>query len=174
LIYAEEFADAGREVLPRQVIHTRPVAIDLAYVQKAVIATSTIFDFTNKSLIVDFKFPRSVVSNLEGERDGVLTVGNHYTSPPCWAVMPMGGLEPLYQSIYPVIGKEQSTSAFLFTGADMDNLAIKKETFKAMTVYALVTAGVRGNAVRMSATITNRAPSTSAPECFPVGRRGRL
>ena len=155
LIYAEEFADAGREVLPRQVVHTRPVAIDLAYVQKAVIATSTIFDFTNKSLIVDFKFPRSVVSTLEGKRDDILTVGNHYTSPPCWAVMPMGGLEPLYQNIYPVIGKEQSTSAFLFTGADMDNLAIEKETYKAMTVYALVTAGVRGNAVRMSRDVGN-------------------
>jgi len=35
----------------------------------------------------------------------------------------------------------------------MDNLAIKKETFKEMTVYALVTAGVCSNAVRMGTDI---------------------
>jgi adenosylcobinamide amidohydrolase len=61
----------------------------------------------------------------------------------------MGGLEPLHQTVYPVIDRQASTSSFLFTGANMDKLAVKKETFKAMTVYALVTAGVRGNAVRM-------------------------
>jgi hypothetical protein len=33
----------------------------------------------------------------------------------------------------------------------MDNLAVKKERFKEMEVYALVTAGVKSNAVRMSA-----------------------
>ena len=150
LIYREDFSDAGREVLPRKVIQTCPLTIDLDYVDRANVATSIIQDFPNKSLIVDFKTPRNLVSTLEGQRSGVLTVGNHYSPPPCWALMPMGGLDPLYQSICPVIGKERSSTAFLFTGADMDNLAIKKETFKAMTVYALVTAGVRGNAVRMS------------------------
>ncbi|WP_319524938.1 helical backbone metal receptor [uncultured Desulfosarcina sp.] len=150
LIYREDFSDAGREVLPRKVIQTRPLTIDLDYVNRANVATCIIQDFPNKSLIVDFKTPRSLVSTLEGQRSGVLTVGNHYSPPPCWALMPMGGLDPLYQSICPVIGKERSSTALLFTGADMDNLAIKKETFKAMTVYALVTAGVRGNAVRMS------------------------
>ena len=155
LIYREDFSDAGREVLPRKVIQTRPLTIDLDYVDRANVATSIIQDFPNKSLIVDFKTPRSLVSTLEGQRSGVLTVGNHYSPPPCWALMPMGGLDPLYQCICPVIGKERSSTAFLFTGADMDNLAIKKETFKAMTVYALVTAGVRGNAVRMSTDVGN-------------------
>jgi adenosylcobinamide amidohydrolase len=49
-----------------------------------------------------------------------------------------------------VIGKSMENASFLFTGADMDNLAIGHEKFKDMNVYALVTAGVRGNAVRMS------------------------
>ncbi|XPS86797.1 periplasmic binding protein modulated with adenosylcobinamide aminohydrolase, CbiZ [Desulfosarcina variabilis str. Montpellier] len=149
LIYTENFSDPGCEVLPRKVVHTRPISIDLPYVKKACVATSTIQDFTNKSLIVDFKIPLSAVSTLEGEREGLLTIGNHYSSPPCWPLMPMGGLEPLHQMVYPVIDRQASTSSFLFTGADMDKLAVKKETFKAMTVYALVTAGVRGNAVRM-------------------------
>jgi len=154
-IYSGEFSDAGQEVLSRTVVQTRPVSIDLDYVDKAVVATSIIQDFPNKSLIIDFKTPRSLVSTLEGQRGGILTVGNHYSPPPCWPLMPMGGLDPLYKNICPVLGKEQSSTAFLFTGADMDNLAVKRETFKAMTVYALVTAGVRGNAVRMSRDVGN-------------------
>ncbi len=149
LVYAEEFSDPDGEVLPRKVIHTRSIGIDLPYVKQAAIVTSTIQDFTNKSLIIDFDRPQSVVSTLEGQRTGIFTVGNHYSSPPCWALMPMGGLAPLHKMVYPVIDRQASTSSFLFTGADMDKLAIKKERFKEMTVYGLVTAGVRGNAVRM-------------------------
>ena len=149
LIYTDVFSKREHEVLPRKIEHTRTVAIDLPYVKQATIATSTIQDFTNKSLIIDFKTAQSVVSTLEGQRDGIFTVGNHYSSPPCWPLMPMGGLAPLHQMVYPVIDRPASTSSFLFTGADMDKLAIKKETFKEMTVYGLVTAGVRGNAVRM-------------------------
>jgi iron complex transport system substrate-binding protein len=39
----------------------------------------------------------------------------------------------------------------LFTGADMDNLAVVKKSFKEMEVTALVTAGVETNAMRMGA-----------------------
>ncbi|WP_319407348.1 adenosylcobinamide amidohydrolase [uncultured Desulfosarcina sp.] len=155
LIYTESFSNAEGDVLPRQIIDRRPVSIDLDYVRAAAVATSTIHDFANKSLIVDFTSPRSIVSTLEGGRNGVLTVGNHYSPPPCWALTPMAGLDALFKEIYPVIGKEKASTAFLFTGADMDNLAVKKETFKAMTVYGLVTAGVRGNAVRMSRDVGN-------------------
>jgi iron complex transport system substrate-binding protein len=54
------------------------------------------------------------------------------------------------KKIYQVIGKSEKTASFLFTGADMDNLAVKREKFKDMEVCALVTAGVKSNAVRMS------------------------
>ncbi|BBO87888.1 helical backbone metal receptor [Desulfosarcina ovata] len=155
LIYSEEFADANHEVLPRQVLDRRPVAIDLNCVASAVVAIDAIHDFPNKSLIIDFKSPRRIVSTLEGERDGILTVGNHYTPPPCWALTPMTGLEGLHQELYPVIDREKASTSFLFTGADMDNLSIQKETYREMTVYALVTAGVRGNALRMSRDVGN-------------------
>ncbi len=149
VIYPEEFAKPENEMLPRKVVDTRPVPVDLDYVADAAVATSIIQDFAHKSLIVDFTSPRTIVSTLEGQRSGIQTVGNHYSSPPCWALMGMSGLDPLYRLIYPVIGKEASTTAFLFTGANMDHLAVKKEKFKEMVVYGLVTAGVRGNAVRM-------------------------
>lgn len=150
LIYTEEFGNPDLEVLPRKMVRTRPVSISLDFVREAAIATSTIHDFENKSLIVDFTSPRTVVSTLEGQRDGVRTVGNHYSPAPCWALNHSSGLKELRDEIFPVIGRDGRSTSFLFTGADMDNLAMKKETFKEMEVYALVTAGVRGNAVRMS------------------------
>jgi len=52
--------------------------------------------------------------------------------------------------VFDVIGKSAHTSGYLFTGADMDNLAIAHEKFKKIKVYALVTAGVASNACRMS------------------------
>ena len=155
LIYFDEFAGIDHEILPRKVIHERPLAIDLPYVKSAVIATSTIYDFTNKTLIVDLKNQQTVVSTLQGERDGILTVGNHYSSPACWPLMPMGGVDSLFQMVCPVINRQAPTTALLFTGADMDMISVKKESFQEMTVYALVTAGVRGNAVRMGTDIGN-------------------
>jgi len=91
-----------------------------------------------------------VVSTLEGAREGIETIGNHYSSPPCWAMGHNLGLKKIRERVYKVIGKSKARSSFLFTGADMDNLSIKKERFRDMEVYALITAGVKSNAVRMS------------------------
>ncbi len=103
-----------------------------------------------RRLIIQFKEPLNIVSTLEGERTGIMTVGNHFSPPPCWGLTHKSGLKGERDRVYGVLGTSEKTSAFLFTGADMDNLAIKKEHFREMEVYALVTAGVSGNAVRMS------------------------
>jgi len=153
MIYTEEFSDNRQELLPRKVTGILPVPISLDFVRETSIATSTIHDFENKSLIIDFKSPRTVVSTLEGQRDGILSVGNHYSPPPCWSLNHAAGLKELRTVLFSVIDKDERNSSFLFTGANMDNLAIKKETFKEMTVYALVTAGVCSNAVRMGTDI---------------------
>ena len=52
--------------------------------------------------------------------------------------------------IYKVLNKNKNKSSFLFTGADMDNMSVTRKEFKQLKVIALVTAGVKGNAVRMS------------------------
>jgi len=148
-LYTDEFARDGSEVLPRKIISQRPLDIDLDYIKKAAVKTITLHDFENKSLVIDFRSPQALVSTLEGERSGILTVGNHYSPPPCWALNHAAGLQALQDQIYPVIGVTREHASFLFTGANMDNLAIVKQHYKEMTVYALVTAGVRGNAVRM-------------------------
>jgi len=149
-IYSDEFVEKEALVLKEKISRSREVELDLNYIRDARISYSTIHDFSNKTLIIDFKEPLSVVSTLEGQRSGIESVGNHYSPPPCWSISHKLGLKKIREQVYKVIGKTEDNASFLFTGADMDNLAIKRERFREMEVYALVTAGVKSNALRMS------------------------
>ena len=151
-IYTDEFSEKEGQVLKDREFKSRNLLdIDLDYIKDVCISYSTIYDFLNKTLIIDFKEPLCVVSTLEGHRSGIESVGNHYYPPPCWGIGHKLGLKKIREQIYKVIGKSEANASFLFTGADMDNLAIKRQRFREMEVYALVTAGVKSNAGRMSA-----------------------
>jgi iron complex transport system substrate-binding protein len=149
-IYENEFSRKEVQVFKDHIVKSRHFELDLDYVKDASIKYSYLHDFINKTLIIDFKEPLSVVSTLEGQREGIETVGNHYSSPPCWGLEHKLGLKKIRERVYQVIGKSEDKVSFVFTGADMDNLAIKQKRFKDMKVYALVNAGVKSNAVRMS------------------------
>ncbi len=149
-IYADAYSKKEDQVLPEAVFRTRRLDIDLPYVQNAVILYSHIHDFLNKTLLLDFTKPLGVVSTLEGQRREIVSVGNHYSPPPCWAIEHHSGLETTRKRVLDVISRSPDTTALLFTGADMDHLAISKKAYRDMTVYALVTAGVKSNALRMS------------------------
>lgn len=149
-IYEDAYSQRENQVLEEQVFASQKLAIDIDYVKDVRIAHSRIYDFINKTLIIDFKEPLAVLSTLEGQRDGVISVGNHYSSPPCWGIGHKHGLKDIKTRVYQVVDRAEKTASFLFTGADMDNLAVKCERFKDMEVYALVTAGVKSNAVRTS------------------------
>jgi iron complex transport system substrate-binding protein len=149
-IYTDEFSKEEDQVLEEKVFKSRGLELDLDYIKEARISYSHIHDFLNKTLIIDFKEPMSLVSTLEGERKGIKSVGNHYSPPPCWGIEHKNGLKGVRERVYRVINKSEETSSFLFTGADMDNLAVKREKFNEMEVFALITAGVKSNSVRMS------------------------
>jgi len=149
-IYGDEFSRREDQVLQEKVFKSRKLDLDLDYIKDARISYSTIHDFQNKTLIIDFKEPLTVVSTLEGERKGIESIGNHYLPPPCWGIIHKSGLKGERKRIYDILGKSEKNTSFLFTGADMDNLAVEKARFREMEVYALVTAGVRSNAMRMS------------------------
>jgi iron complex transport system substrate-binding protein len=149
-IYGDAFLKKDALVENDKTLTSRIIQIDLDYLKDARILYSRILDFTHKTLVIDFNKPLSVVSTLEGERTNIQTVGNHFSPPQYWAMAHNNGLEGLRNQIYTVIGQDAKKSSFLFTGADMDNLSIKQETFKKMQVHALVTAGVESNAMRMS------------------------
>lgn len=149
-VYEEEFASGQTRVCENQRLQTKSLDLSLPYVRSARVDETRIFDFPNKTLVVEFKEPMGVTSTLEGERQGILTVGNHYSPPPCWGIAHRLGLDESRNLIYKAIGKTKETSCFLFTGANMGNLSVQKAQFKALTVYTLVTAGVESNAVRMA------------------------
>jgi len=149
-VYAKAFAVTQNQVYPDGVFKTRPVAIELPYVQNARVAYSRINDFVNKTLLVTFKEPQRIVSTLDGQRENIQTLGNHFAPPPNWAIGHGTGLARLRTETCAALGLSPDTSALLLTGADMDTLVVKREVFKGLEIVALVTAGVRSNAMRMS------------------------
>ncbi len=148
-IYNDSFSKRDNFVLGEEIVAGKPLQIDLDYLQKAEIITSNMKDFRNKTLVISFKHPMRVVSTLEGQKEGILTVANHYFPPPSWGLADGQGLPELRQAANQVLGLDADSTAMLFTGADMDNLAVVKKSFKKMEVVAFVTAGVEGNSIRM-------------------------
>jgi iron complex transport system substrate-binding protein len=149
-LYLKDFADSKNQVRPDAVLASEPLTLDLPYVRQAQVTSCRILDFDHKSLIIDLKTPMAVISTLEGPRQGILTVGNHYTPPPGWGISHHLGLAQDRDQVYRVLKKNAKNTSFLFTGANMANLSVQQSTFKDIKVYALVTAGVEGNAMRVS------------------------
>jgi len=75
-IYQTEFSKKENQVLENKIFQSRKLDIHLDYIKDVRISYSHIYDFTNKTLIIDFKTPLSIVSTLEGQRDGIESVGN--------------------------------------------------------------------------------------------------
>lgn len=148
-LYEQEFSDPDQAVLPAKVVDRETVELGFEYVQKAEKLYSDILDFRNKSLVIQLKTPMTILSTLDGWRQDISYIGNHYFPPPSWGLGHNEGLKGLRKRTFAALDLEEENSAMLFTGADMDSLAIATTQFKEMKVTALVTAGVKGNAVRM-------------------------
>jgi ABC-type Fe3+-hydroxamate transport system substrate-binding protein/adenosylcobinamide amidohydrolase len=150
-IYENEFFKQENLVKQEKITGTKKINnISLDYISDVRVDYSDIYDFPNKTLVIDFKQPMTILSTLEGQQDAIDTVGNHSLPPESWLVSHKIGYEKYREKIYSIIGQKTANSSFLSTGADMDNLSIQKQIYKDLTVYALVTAGVETNAVRLS------------------------
>ena len=149
-LYSEQFSNPENFVLSEGIVNERPLHFDLDYVKNARIIGSNIRDFCNKSVIVEFSKPMEILSTLAGQRKGITTVANHFFPPPSWGLGHNNGLSSLEDHTLKALGLSKDESAFLFTGADMDNLSVVKKTYRDISVYALVTAGVKSNALRMA------------------------
>ena len=148
--YPEYFSRADFQVYPNVLLDSRPIDLDLAYVKQARIQYTRMHDFVNKTLMIELTEPMTVLSTLEGQRKRIRVIGNHYSPSPCWSVTHHLGLDASRDITYRTLGVSAKNGAFLFTGADLDRLAIGQARFRDMAAYALVTAGVQGNAVSMS------------------------
>ena len=150
-IYPDEFVKKENLIMKNQQHISRNIEVNLDYVKNAFVLNGSIYDFPNKALVIDFTEPLSLISTLDGKRNGIETVGNNNFSPPFWEIGHKIGLKKITEYICRFTARSKKKSSFLFTGVNIDNMAIKREVFKDMEVYALVTAGVKSNSVRMSA-----------------------
>lgn len=99
-----------------------------------------------KTLVVSFSNPREVLSTREGFKK-VETVCNNYTPEELWDFVHKkpGVYEDEIVSSLSLSDK----ITLLSTGVDVDNLSLKTERFDWLSVYAIVTAGIRYNAMRV-------------------------
>ncbi len=147
-LYSDSFSTPEGLVEPDRIISSRPVNVDLACVKSAEVIDARMYDFFHKTLLVRFSKPMQVLSTLEGPREAVTAVGNHYFPSPCWYIGHQNGLDGLRAKVCGVLGRGTDDTALLFTGADMEHLFVERQDYREMTVYAMVTAGARSNALR--------------------------
>ena len=146
-LYAEHFADKKNLVLPEGRLTEKPVALAMPYVEQAAIIESRLFDFLHRTLVVNFKNPRLVVSTAGGQRQ-VKAVGNSFSPTPTWSIYHRFGDDESRAGLFRLLNLEADSADILGTGADLNNLAVKTAEFRDLKVTALVTAGVEGNALR--------------------------
>ena len=149
-IYADAFSDPAHQVLPDAVAAAKPMDLQLANVRTIRIVHSRIRDFTHKTLLLALETPMHVISSLEGPLEGIAVVGNHYLPPPSWYLDHGAGVTALKDQVCRVLDTPGTRTALLFTGADMDHLAVAQVRHRQMLVTAMVTAGVETNAVCMA------------------------
>jgi ABC-type Fe3+-hydroxamate transport system substrate-binding protein/adenosylcobinamide amidohydrolase len=147
-IHGGSLTDGKARLQKNQVTRTSAVQTDVPFVTGAKIQQSVIHDFVNKSLVIPLAKPMAVLSTLEGFKQGVTVVGNHYIPPETWMLAHDQGLDVLKNQVLEVLGLAGDTTALLFTGADMDHLSVATEQFKDLAVTVFATAGVDGNAMR--------------------------
>jgi iron complex transport system substrate-binding protein len=148
LIYPDELCAEHTRIAPDRVLQSRAVTVDLPYVKSARVINGTMHDFPFQTLCVDFSEPTTCLNSLAGSKSGITTVANHYSSPPLWTRLHRISLSEQKEEVCRIVGRDAAGSSFLFTGAKMDGLSVQKTQCQDMVVYALVTAGVRGNAIR--------------------------
>ena len=100
-----------------------------------------------KTFLASFAEVRRCLSTREGFKK-VKVVANHYNPPPLWEFVHQN-YDAYVNKILSDLNLSPAKTAMLLTGADMDNLALKKEEYQEFKVFALVTAGTKSNAQRI-------------------------
>ena len=150
VLYPDVFADPAAAVLENDVLERKPLTLDLDYVEQAGVVTHRVADAAYKSVMVRFKHPMDVISTLEGPRPAVQGVGNTYVPMHASLGHMARGIGDVQKAIAGNLGFDTQTYAGLMTGANMDNLSIQQRAYRDLKVTVLVTAGVRGNALRVA------------------------
>ncbi len=100
-----------------------------------------------KTFLASFAKERRCLSTREGFKK-VKVVANNYNPPPLWEFVHQN-YNAYVNKILSDLNLSSAKTAMLLTGADMDNLVVKKEEYLEFKVFALVTAGTKSNAQRI-------------------------
>lgn len=100
-----------------------------------------------KTFLASFARERRCLSTREGFKK-VKVVANNYNPPPLWESVHQNP-DGYMNKIVTDLNLPPAETAMLLTGADMDNLALRKEEYQEFKLFALVTAGTKSNAQRI-------------------------
>ncbi|MBM9614823.1 adenosylcobinamide amidohydrolase [Desulfobulbus rhabdoformis] len=157
-IYPALMADTAQAVSSNGPLGEQPLSLDLDYVASAKVVTHRVNDADFKSLILSFKRPQAILSTIDGNRDAMQAVGNTYVPMHASLGHMAFGVDQVTADIATNLGYTTQSYSGLMTGANMDNLSLQVQREGGIEVVALVTAGVRGNAQRMSRDIGYNHP----------------
>jgi len=133
---------------------------------KAEIRYNTYREQLVKTLLITLERRHHVLSTREGFKD-VTFIANHYSPRPLWDYL--HSHHAIYDRwVHDCLGINPVDVTLLYTGADIDNLAVRSETNNDLTVCCLVTAGARGNVQRAGVDIAG-APRVGYQEDIDPG-----
>ncbi len=156
------FGDPERALTPDKPLYWQDLSQDLArdqipdqalnqdWVASARVVGHRLADTPYKSLVIRFKTPQTLLSTFEGVKQDQVGCGNTFIPMAASLGHMRYGVDRVRRTIEANLGFARGKFSTLMTGADMDNLAVAEKTYKDLRVTALVTAGVRGNAMRLS------------------------
>ena len=102
-----------------------------------------------KTLVIDFRGKRLTLSSRRGFKK-VRFVCNNSNPRELWDFIHDPENMKIYvDEVLSQLGISYDDCIILFTGVDMDDVALAEEKFEDLTVYAFVTAGVDSNAMRI-------------------------
>ncbi len=146
-IYNDYFFNEKNIITKHKITKRKKLKNYFDYVKNVELVSGIINDFPHKTLLIEFKKPQKVLSTLDGFRK-VKFIGNHYLVPPRWNEGHKN-FKKFKKEVAEALGVTLKNSSLLYTGANMDNLAIKFKKYKDIKIAVYVTAGVNSNALRI-------------------------
>jgi adenosylcobinamide amidohydrolase len=147
-LHGEAFAKPEHQLEPDAILSRKPLHLPFDYVAAAEVSEERLFDFRGKSLVLRFKRAQTALSSLSGWSDGITAVGNRYSEPSSWASAHYLGFEATNTRTLAALKLAPERTFFLYTGADMANLAYAEYESEGLRAGVFATAGARGNALR--------------------------
>ncbi len=147
-IYGDYFFKDKNIIIKHKITNEKKLKNFFKYVKSVKLVSGIINDFPHKTLLIEFKKPERILSTLDGYRK-VKFIGNHYLVPPRWNEGHKN-FKKFKEEVAKALGLTIKNSSLLYTGANMDHLAINYKKYRDIEIATYITAGVNSNAMRSS------------------------